>query len=408
MYYMIQDVDPRTLFGADLNDIFGPKAERVHISKICRKELRKRLAKVEKYLCTDHLGPYPTMYQVTNYALGKLKQSRALWGIELDWCDTLVGCGIRRHISHFYHVKYISKNHETQRGLHLRHVVEDIMFRFDPKSVLTGLARYSEKNDRYYINDGQHRLVASVIMGIREVPLEPEDSELKSTDLRHYAIINLNSLPPTEYDRYRTMVKAIEYAKEEGEVITDPEYLRAWTVKNILDRYSCKMVEQGTARAALACTGVGNLLKHHRDYDSTIFERAISINAIAHTKAPLAAQNIVGICEFLYTQGASRATADGKIGAHHIDICVADALLHYTPKRNRNGFYLDVNRALTIALGAKKDKELSIPYEKRIAAGIEKLIRAVHPEVEWKGIKFDGKNIADEFLGDFKFIPVRR
>ena len=301
MVHLTRDVDPTSLFGADLKDIFGPKADRVHVSELSRKELKKRLEQIDKFLPTDHLGDFPTMYQVTNYALETLKTSRALWGIDLDWCKTLIGCGILRHRSQYKPIKLVSKNNQTQRGLNLRHVVEDILFKFDPKSVLTGLARFSKKTKRYYINDGQHRLVACIIMGIRDIPLDVEISELQSTDLRHYAVINLNSLLPSEYDKYRTMVKAVEYAKAENVEIHDPDYVRAWKVKNILDKYRCRMVEQGTTRAPLLCTGVGNMMLNNGQTELASENGLLAFNLLALEPIRTICEKIMSLVRFSYS-----------------------------------------------------------------------------------------------------------
>jgi hypothetical protein len=386
------NVDPTTLFGADLTEVFGPSAKRVHVSKLSHKELEERIKKLPKYVSTDHLGEFPTLFEIVNTILMKIKQSKALYGVDLDWLESLKGKGLIRPDEMYKPVAKCAKNNKAQRGIQLQHLVRDILFKFNPKWVQAGLARYSPNNDKFYLNDAQHRYIGCIILGVREIPLEYEISEFKSVDVQQYSCVNLGSLVASEYDKYRAMVETVSIANYEGNPTTEPDFVAAWNVFNILQRHGCKLIEKGGDPAgALECTGAGNLLKHYKDYGDELFTRAIDINANVFTKAALATQNILGICEFLKRQ-RDAGVLDGN--DMFIDMHVSEALLHHYPDGKRNGFYLEPHRAIK-----KSEAEMfNIPYEDVVAAGIEKVARIKHPEVNWAPVEFDGVNISDNYL----------
>jgi len=394
------NVDPTTLFGADLSEVFGPTAKRVHVSKLTHAKIEECIKKIPKYVSTDHLGEFPTLFEITNTILMKLKQSKALLGIDLDWHTTLKGFGLVRPDDMYKPVEKCAKNNKAQRGIQLQHLVRDILFKFNPKWVQSGLARYSDTTGMYYLNDAQHRMLGCIILGIREIPLEYEVSEYRSVDVKQYSCVNLGSLVASEYDKYRTMVEAVRIANSEGNVIDDPDFIAAWNIFNILESHGCKLIEKGGDTAgALECTGAGNLLKHYKDYGDELFTRAIDINANVFTKAPLATQNILGICEFLKRQKTANVLDGNDM---FVDMYIAESLSHHYPDNRRNGFYLEPHRAVK-----KSDAEFyNIPYEDVVAAGIEKVARIVHPEVSWAPVLFDNVNISEAYLHDMPVAEV--
>jgi hypothetical protein len=393
------NIDPTSLFGADLSEVFGPVAKRTHISKLSYAELEERIKKLPIYVSTDTLGEFPTMFEIVNTILMKIKQSRALYGVDLNWIGTLKGTGLIRPDEMYKDVSKCAKNNKAQRGVQLRHLVGDILFRFNPKWVQSGLARYSPSTGMFYLNDAQHRYIGCVILGVREIPLEYEISEFKSVDVQQYSCVNLGSLVASEYDKYRTMVETVRIALSEGYEITDPDFLAAWRVFNILKNHDCKLIEKGgdLPTGNLECTGAGNLLKHYKDYGDEVFTRAVDINASVFTKAAMATQNILGICEFIKR---NVNTLNGN--DMFVDMYIIESLTHHYPDNRRNGFYLEPHRAI-------KDTDadqFNISYADIVAAGIEKVARIVHPEVKWASIEFNGKNIAKTYLDDMAVAEV--
>ena len=159
-------IDPKDIYGQDLIKVFGPKTSRRHISTLTPQEKEAILDKVPEYVETDDLGPRPSFFQVTNKILWILQQTGALQGIDLDWCPTLTDRAMHRHPDHYFSVNNAYKNNSVQRGIWLKHLLKDILFQFDPDSVLMGLAR-KLSDGTANLNNGQHRTVGCIIIGIR-------------------------------------------------------------------------------------------------------------------------------------------------------------------------------------------------------------------------------------------------
>jgi len=394
------NIDPKDLFGDDLSKVFGPRASRTHISELSHPEIKERIEKLPKYVSTDHLGQFPTLFEIANTILLRIKQSKALEGVDLDWCSSLKTTGLIRPDDMYKSVSICAKNNKAQRGIQLKHLVRDILFKFNPKWVQTGLARYSEKTGMFYLNDAQHRYIGCIILGVREIPLEYEVSEFKSVDVQQYSCVNLGSLVASEFDKYRTMVETVRIAESEGNEITDPDFIAAWKIYKTLEAYGCRMIEKGGDNPkALECTGAGNLIKHFKDYGEEIFTRAIDINVNVFTKAPLATQNVLGICEFIKRQKEANVLDGNDM---FVDMYVTESLLHHYPDGSRNGFYLEPHRAI------KKSEadNFAIAYEDVVAAGIEKVARIAHPEIEWSPVLFNGVNISENYLEEMYVAEV--
>ena len=404
---MFPNKDPKEIFGEDLIQVFGPRAKRKHISKLTTSERIELCSKVPEYVDTSGLGDDPSLFQIANLILTVLKNSQALLGIDLDWLtsEDLIEKGLKRHPDSFKPVVKVVKNNEVQRGIQLRHLLLDILFVFDPKWVLMGLARYSKKEDLFYLNDAQHRYIACVILGVRDIPLEYEENERRSVDVWQYAAVNLNSLVASHYDRYRNMVQAVkslieEGAKDEVQVLEDtkPAYTTAWNIYNILERVQAKMIEKGGEKAkSKECTGVYNMSRHYDDYGQEIFERAVRIHVGALSSSPIASPNIWGICEFIKNQeGLDLAMTE-------MDYEIGQAINHKY-LASRNGLHLDAKRAKKEGVG----EELNIPEPSIIAGALHKLIKTTASHVKWNPIKFNNKVIADVYLKDFRVMPLQK
>jgi len=402
------NVDPKELFGEDLGAVFGPKINRKHIRTIKSVVRRDIIKKIPKYVDTTVLGEDPTLFQVVNLVLSVLKRCRALQGIDLNWITTedLKSQGLVRSDEMFKPVSKVVKNNKAQRGIQLQHLVEDILFKFNPEWVLMGLARYSEEMDKFFLNDAQHRFVACVLLGIRDIPLEYKISELRSDDVAQYTAVNLNSLVASEFDKYRAMVQTVMAKMDEDPNYNleneDRSFITAYNIFTILSRFGAKLIEKGgeVKTQALECTGAYNLTRHYDDYGHEIFERAIDIHVTVFNKAPIATPNIWGICEFIKLQEAEGVLDNNK---YSVDDAIVDALSHRYPGGTKNGFHLEAKRA--IKQGPAED--LNIPEQSRIAAGLHKIIRVTNPDVDWAPVKFSGKVIADEYLNKYRVPPVQ-
>ena len=400
------NVDPKEVFGEDLGAVFGPKMNRKHIRAIKAIARREIISKIPKYVDTSVLGDDPTLFQVCNLVLSVLKRCRALQGVDLDWITTLElkQQGLVRCDEQYKPVSKVVKNNKAQRGIQLQHLVEDLLFKFNPEWVLMGLARYSEVSDQFFLNDAQHRFVACVLLGIRNIPLEYKVSELRSDDVAQYTAVNLNSLVASEFDKYRAMVQTVMAKMDEDPDFDmetlDRSFVTAFNIFKILSRYGAKLIEKGGEGKTqpLECTGAYNLTRHYDDYGYEIFDRAIDIHTTVFNKAPISTPNVWGICEFIKLQMAEGVLDNDR---YSIDDAIVTALEHRYPKGT--GLHQEAKKAIKEGPAV----ELNIPEQSKIAAGLHKIIRITSPDVKWAPVKFSGKVIADKYLDSYRVPPVQ-
>lgn len=398
------DQDPKLIFGEDLIKVFGPKGTRKHISQFSYAEKLEIINSVPNYVDTKVLGDFPTLFEIVNLILTKMMQSGKFQGVELDFMaeDGLIEHGLKRPVEMFFHASKVKKNNKTQRGIKLRHLVKDILFQFNPKKVLSGLARYSIMLDRYFLNDAQHRYVGSVIIGCRLLPLEYEESEFESVDVEQYSCVNINSLPASNFDIYRNLVQMMRVCEEEGRDITglEPMYHTAWAVHQIVEvENGITMVEEGAGK--MECSNTGNMMREYEVYGEEVFRRAVTIAAQAFANTSISEQNVHMICEFIRQQESQGVTADGEI---FMDMAITGAIGHWCPKADRSGLYLEAQRAVNANLELEKEFKSS-QFMIKWAAGLLKLIRVTNPEVSWAPITVDGIDVARDGMPGFRVMP---
>lgn len=395
--------DPQIVFGQDLTMVFGPKAQRKHINTFTAGQKRAILARIPVYVSTDDLGDRPSFYQITNKILTVLMQTKALVGIDLDWINDAMTGGLVRSESQFVSVDKCFKNNRTQRGIFLRHLVQDILFCFDIRMFLTGLARRLS-DGTFNLNDAQHRNVAAIILGIRMIPIDWIASDLESVDIDQYACVNLNSLAASEYDFFRIRVARHLARIAEGRTDLDPMDQLCYEMFLIHQRYMSRFVEKGKEKGKgsdrvmpLECTGVGIMQSYFERYGASVYERALAIVTTVWSRAQLSTANCWGLMEFITEQINEGIQGDNP---SLMDWEITQCLLQRYSDPGRSGMHLDIKRAF--------DKgpysELDIPEPRKIAAGIWKICKVHSPKIKWARIKYNGKNIAD-YLDNFKIMP---
>jgi hypothetical protein len=403
--------DPKQLWGNDLAMIFGPVGERRPISELTYDEKQEIIKSVPEYVSTKDLGPSPSLYQVVNKVLKVLKQSKAVFGIDLNWQEetALMTLGLERPREMYKSTDKMYKNNAVQRGIMLRHLLEDILFVYEPKKVLNGLARYSVVEDRFYMNDAQHRNVASIILGVRYIPVEFEQSESQSVDVEQYGCVNIGSLVASEFDKYRNRVQQYLTRQAEGLDVNNlgPAVETAHAVYQIVEvSYGIEFVEKGGEILPRTCTGIANALRDYDRYGSDIFSRAVSIVAsqTVNVRNRIPQQMIEMVCRFLKSQQAS------SIDEFVMDMAVEEALEHWCPKKDKTGLYLDANRA---CINGPFNDDSDMPLmsdalcdlQTRWAAGVLKLVRVTNPNLEWEPIKVKGVDIAERAMPGFVVMP---
>lgn len=395
--------DPKLIFGEDLIKVFGPKADRMHISTLTYSEKMEIVNSVPNYVPTDQLGATPTLFEIANLILTKMMQSGKFQGIDLDFMEGngLIEHGLRRPIEMFIDVAKIGKNNRTQRGIKLRHLIADILFNFNPKKVLCGLARYSAEQDFWYLNDAQHRTVACVILGIRSIPLEYEESEFESIDVEQYSCVNIYSLAASQFDIYRNLVQMMRVCAEEGRDTTnlEPRYHTAWAVHQIVEiENGIKMVEESAGK--MECSNTHNMLREYDEYGEDIFRRAVAIVAQAFSNTSISEQNVHMVCELIRQQESNGNDAGGEI---FMDMAITGAIGHWCPKADRSGLYLEAQRAVNANESMEKEFSSS-KFMVKWAAGLLKLLRVTSPTIAWVPIEVGGYDVADS-IPTFRVMP---
>lgn len=397
-----QHADPRDNFGQDLIKVFGPASSRKHISKFTAQEIDAIIESVPEYVDTDDLSPRPSFYQIVNKILLMLERSKALNGIDLDWCTTLQNRAMRRHPSHYFHVSKLRKNNSVQRGIKLRHLLKDILFPFNPDHVLMGLARYL-KDGTINVNNAQHRTVACIIIGITEIPFEGIASEFESGDVDLYAVDNLNTLSASPFDGFRIQVRRIVVRRAEGRTDFIDSDIKCEDIFNIHARHGSRFVEKGGDVLAKEFTGVGNMLKYYDQYGADIYDRAVGIACSVFSKAPMSGTgNVWGLMEFLREQENNGTFADTM----ELDWAVQESLMYKYTDPKKSGMHLDIKSAFKDFLETASGDWVDCPEPRIIAAGITKLCRISYPEVDWPMINYKGKSI-ETTLKSFKAPPKR-
>lgn len=393
--------DPRDLYGQDLVIVFGPKNERVHVSKLTPAQKRDIIDSVPETLETDDLGDRPSLYQVVNKVLAYMAQSKAFIGIDLDWQpEDVNGLGLKRCNDGYKHAAKGYKNNKTQRGVKMRHLIEHLLFQWNNKAYLTGLARLL-KDGTYNLNDAQHRNVAAIILGIRWLPIDCEESEFESVDVDQYAYINLLSLVASQFDHFRIRVQRNLARKAEDRPL-DPEDAKCEDIFNIHRRNGSAFVEKGVERVyPLQCTAVGNMQKYYDDYGRETYEQALGIVCRTWNKSALSTANCWGLMEFIQEQTRDSEPDNMKAWLFNIQQCI---MSRYTDSA-RSGMHLDIKRVFDKHSVAS---ELDIPERKKIAAGIYKICKVHAPNDDWKPIMWNGRDLAEEFLGGYKIMPRKK
>ena len=398
MSYPNRDPKDPKQFGPDLVAIFGPTHTRRHISTLSSAEKNEILSKIPEYVDTDDLGARPSLFQVANKILMVLQQSKALIGIDLDWCTSLTHGKLRRHKSCYVPVQKSYKNNSVQRGIKLRHLVKDILFCFDPTNVLMCLAR-TLSDGTSNINNGQHRIIACIILGIRDIPVEDILSDHEMIDVKEYATDNLYTLGSSEFDEYRILYRMFQVASIEGSTDQLPE--KAIMCNNMFDihhQIGSRFVEKQPDIGAKECTAVGNMMRHYENYGEEIYSRAVNIICTVFSKAPLTNGNVWPLMEFIRTQHQSKIDDPNSL-----DWTIQQCIMHKYSDPKIRGMHLDIKNEFT-KFAEKNAGFDKCPIERYLAAGIYKMCKIVEPDHNWIPILWNGTDLST-CLDGFHVMP---
>lgn len=372
-------------FGADLFKVLGPKANRVPWNSLSLPEQKSRLKRIPEYVNTRSLGKQPTLVDVVVYCLNKLVlmgTDNPLLGIDLPVFDSLDDAAVKLKTlslnyngSNLQPLDKLVKNAEKQRDVFLRHIFEDIIFRFNPGLVLPGVGRMNSKG-YLFVNDAQHRTLGCIILGIEQVPINFITSDDEFWDVSQYAALNIHSLVASEFDRYRIRVQREQAARDAG-MPSEPEDLISYELSELFANLGIEVTEKSDSGSkALVLTSIGNMIKYRIDYGTDYFTRATTINAQLFPTSKFQTANSWGLMEFFKYQNL-------KEDSMTVDFAVMNALRKRWAKNNIGG---QMHKNIKDAYKEQTDATYSnsrVPEQAIIAHGIWQVCKKYAPEIKW-------------------------
>lgn len=379
-------------FGADLFKLLGPKADRVAWSSLTPKERKHRLSKIPVYIPTRSLGKHPKLVDIVVYCFNRLVNmgvDNPLLGIDLPEFESLVkaaeaqGVPSMNYDTHtLRNIDILYKNAAKQRDVFLRHIFEDIIFRFNPGLVFPGIGRMNSKN-MLFVNDAQHRTLACIILGIEEVPIHYITSDDEYWDVAQYAGINIHSLSASEFDKYRIRVQRFIEAKLAGfDVESDDEL--SHELHELFDNLGITVAEKGDSLGtnSLVLTSIGNMIKYREEYKKDSFERAVTLNAQMFPTCKFQSANSWGLMEFFKNQESS-------IDPMEMDYAIMNALKKRWAKDNAgNQLHSQIKEAYKVKTGTTATSSRA-PEPLIIAHGIYQVCQKYQPEIAWVEPEWD-------------------
>jgi hypothetical protein len=283
-------------FGQDLELILGPKNSRVDYRELTQKDVADRLDKIPEKLWTPHTrSGMLSLLDSWILALDDLADSKALWGVDFPLINITPMEGVERQP-----VEKLWLNFGSQRILYFRHCI-GIVFKFDPWSVFNAIGRMETSGERAFINDAQHRSVASLFFGVRYIAMQYRISDDTTVDIDQFCACNVDNLPSEPYDNYRNRsTRAEQYIvagkkpfKEDQEMLDIKHWANRWNI-NI-----CR-ANDPNASANRGISHMGDILKSARmSIENMDIAAAIMISSYGNQTIKSA--NLLGLT-YLFSQ----------------------------------------------------------------------------------------------------------
>ena len=373
------------LFGSDLFKLLGPKSNRVPWDSLSPDEKRKRLKAIPIYVPTRSLGKHPKLIDVVLFCFNKLTNmglDNPLLGIELPEFNSLLEAAEKMNVPAMNYgeslqsVDVLHKNAGKQRDVFLRHIFEDIIFRFNPGLVFSGIGRLDSKKC-LFVNDAQHRVLACIILGIENVPINFITSDDEYWDVAQYAAINIHSLGASEFDKYRIRVQRYIEAKAANMPIEPDDELN-YELHEIFSNLGITVAEKGDPLGfhSLVLTGIGNMIDYRETYQKDFFERATSLNAQMFPTCKFHTANSWGLMEFLKYQNKD-------IDPQVMDYAIMNALKVRWPNGNSGGqMHGHIKDSYKSSTGIRATSS-RVPEPLIIAHGVWQVCVKYQPDVAW-------------------------
>jgi hypothetical protein len=373
-------------FGADLFKLLGPKADRVKWNTLTAQERKKRLLKIPIYVPTRSLGKHPKLVDIVVYCFNRLVNmgvDNPLLGIDLPEFESLVRAAEQDNVPAMNYdghtlrnIDILYKNAAKQRDVFLRHIFEDIIFRFNPGLVFPGIGRMNSKG-MLFVNDAQHRTLACIILGIDLVPIHYINSDDEYWDVAQYAAINIHSLTASEFDKYRIRVQRFIEAVIASMPI-EPDDQLSHELHELFDNLGITVAEKGDSLGtnSLVLTSIGNMIKYREEYKKDSFDRATTLNAQMFPTCKFHTANSWGIMEYLKNQ-------DPNANAIEMDYAIMNALKkRWTKDNSGNQMHSQFKEAYKAQTGTAATSSRA-PEPLIIAHGIYQVCIKYEPDTQW-------------------------
>jgi hypothetical protein len=284
-------------FGKDLDQILGPKSQRIPYDQVSQAEVDRRLELVDEKLFMPNMrGGKQQLLQTLYNFLEHLETTKALWGIDLPLMNIMPMEGTERH-----EVEKLWINYRSQRTLYARHIVQ-IVFKFDPWSVFNGIGRMTKDLKRLFINDAQHRTIACMLFGIRYMAVQYMISDDENIDIDQFCACNVDNLPSEAYDNYRNRKERCDAYIEAGRTpIREDKFM--WDIAQWAQRWNINICRVGDPQAT-GPRGVSHMADiykaAHMGFD--VMDASAAVLVKVYPTDPMKSANLVGLCELLRQQ----------------------------------------------------------------------------------------------------------
>ena len=379
-------------FGSDLFKLLGPKAQRQPWSSLTPQERKKRLAKIPVYIPTRSLGKHPKLVDIVVYCFNRLVNmgvDNPLLGIDLPEFESLIEAAELANVPAMNYdehtlrdIDILYKNAAKQRDVFLRHIFEDIVFRFNAGLVFPGIGRMNSKG-MLFVNDAQHRTLACIILGIETVPIHYINSDDEYWDVAQYAGINIHSLSASEFDKYRIRVQRRIEAVAAGFPV-EPEDELSYELHELFDNLGITVAEKGDSLGtnSLVLTSIGNMIKYREEYKKDSFDRATTLNAQMFPTCKFHTANSWGLMEFFKNQ-------DSTINPMQMDYAIMNALkTRWTKDNVGNQMHSQFKESYKAQTGTAATSSRA-PEPLIIAHGIYQVCIKYEPDTNWVEPEWD-------------------
>jgi len=398
------------LYSADLYKLLGPKSERVKWTSLSPQERKRRLKLIPIYVPTRKVGKHPKLVDIVLFCFNILvtqgidETKNPLWGIDLPEFESLVQAAELDNVPAMNYDKHtlrkidvLYKNAAKQRDVFLRHIFEDIIFRFNPGLVFPGIGRMNSKG-QLFVNDAQHRILACIILGIEEVPIHYITSDDEYWDVAQYAGINIHSLSASEFDKYRIRVQRRIESVNAG-YTPEPDDELSYELHDLFDNLGIIVAEKGdnapNGSVGLVLNNIGNMIRYREDYKKEFFNRATEMNARMFPTCKFQSANSWGLMEFLSYQ-------DSKVNPFVLDQAIMNSIKKRWLRDNAgNQVHSQIKESYKSKTGIVATSS-RVPEQLIIAHGIYQVCKKYEPTINWQEPTWD----TDKHGPKFKFSTV--